>query len=128
MPKGEAGPVPPHVQDVLARLNRVGQGLAEISSRAREASKRALQLALDVHGMVADAQRELESMPASAQRDAALLEVVHLPIHLRRRAQEVRDESVRLPVRSYEMRAQLQRTVSRRTLGRRRTIPLPPLR
>jgi hypothetical protein len=122
----------PQVQVFVARLRKLGVELDQVRRRARDASRRAIQLAILGPELTDQACAQLAHHPAGPERDATGTALLGRPMLLKRRAETIRSEALRLPAEAADARRSLVQAWPRGTGAPRRarvpTDKLTPIR
>lgn len=90
----------PEVLELLGRVREVARQLEGASTRARAASRRAMELALSAPLLVKQASREIWQRGPSPGRDAALRRLEVAPTQIKARTETIRAELASLQVRA----------------------------
>ena len=90
----------PEVQQLLARVRDVARQLEGASTRARSASRRAMELALSAPQLARVASREIWQRGPSPVRDETLRRLEVAPAQIKARAEAIRADLASLQVRA----------------------------
>lgn len=90
----------PEVLQLLARIREVARQLEGAGTRARAASRRAIELALTAPQLARKARQEIWAAGPSATRDEALRRLDEAPARIKARAESIRAELATLPMRA----------------------------